>query len=139
MGTHGYYVFKYKGKYYQFYNHYDSYPTGLGALIVEELNKFTDKKYDMLIKLLDNISNNEYMNVKQGFHYKGLIEALNNYTELDMHITDTEPSTDTHIKYVYIINIDSNIFTAKSQQFRNNYDLHNIPINWIRLLVEDAV
>lgn len=39
MGTRGYIGIRYKGKTYYFYNHWDSYPDGLGAAIVRELLK----------------------------------------------------------------------------------------------------
>ena len=38
MVTHGYVVFKYKGIYYTFYNHSDSYFEHLGNLVVDEIN-----------------------------------------------------------------------------------------------------
>jgi len=37
MGTRGWLIFVYKGKYYVIFNHYDSYPSGMGASIVEQL------------------------------------------------------------------------------------------------------
>lgn len=39
MGTRGYIGIRYKGKSYYFYNHWDSYPDGLGAAIVREILK----------------------------------------------------------------------------------------------------
>ena len=39
MGTQGLFGFVYKGKYYLVYNHWDSYPEGLGSGIVEELKR----------------------------------------------------------------------------------------------------
>ena len=37
MGTRGYLIFKYKGIYYVIYNHWDSYPSGMGAATVKVL------------------------------------------------------------------------------------------------------
>jgi hypothetical protein len=34
MGTRGYYVYKWRGRYYVYYNHFDSYPSGLGQTLV---------------------------------------------------------------------------------------------------------
>ena len=39
MGTRGLFGFYYKGKYYVAYNHFDSYPDGLGAAVVAELRR----------------------------------------------------------------------------------------------------
>ena len=37
MGTRGWFAFLYKGEYYRVYNHWDSYFTGLGVKLVNEL------------------------------------------------------------------------------------------------------
>lgn len=37
MGTRGLYGFYYRGRFYLVYNHYDSYPTGLGADLAREI------------------------------------------------------------------------------------------------------
>lgn len=37
MGTRGFYVFRFRGKYYVYYNHWDSYPQGLGTWIVRDI------------------------------------------------------------------------------------------------------
>ena len=37
MGTRGLFGFYYKGKYYVVYNQFDSYPSGLGVDIVEQI------------------------------------------------------------------------------------------------------
>lgn len=39
MGTRGLFGFYYRGKFYVVYNHWDSYPEGLGAQIVAELKR----------------------------------------------------------------------------------------------------
>jgi hypothetical protein len=42
MGTRGLFGFRYKGKYYLFYNHWDSYITGLGADIISQIKEAID-------------------------------------------------------------------------------------------------
>ncbi len=39
MGTRGLFGFTYKGRYYVAYNHWDSYPSGLGVDIVNQIRK----------------------------------------------------------------------------------------------------
>lgn len=39
MGTRGLFGFYYKGKYYVVYNHFDSYKSGLGRSIVDQIKK----------------------------------------------------------------------------------------------------
>jgi hypothetical protein len=36
MGTRGLYAIVYRGKTYVFYNHFDSYPSGLGVQLVKD-------------------------------------------------------------------------------------------------------
>ena len=61
MGTRGLFGFYYKGKYYVVYNHFDSYPSGLGVDIVNEL-KWAIKagKLDEWIALLEKIKIIDY-------------------------------------------------------------------------------
>lgn len=37
MGTRGYRIVRYRGRYWIYYNHYDSYPEHFGARIVAEV------------------------------------------------------------------------------------------------------
>lgn len=57
MGTRGLYGFYYKGKFYVIYNHFDSYPSGLGCNIVNEIQNEMDKygNLDRWIEMLKNI------------------------------------------------------------------------------------
>src|SRR5947207_15584270 len=52
MGTRGFYCFYYKGLYYVIYNHFDSYPEGLGMTLVNQLRKLDPQE---LRKLIDNV------------------------------------------------------------------------------------
>ena len=53
MGTRGNYIFRYKGKCYVFYNHFDSYFSGLGEDIVRELKSWTAEDFELAKVLLD--------------------------------------------------------------------------------------
>ena len=37
MGTRGYFVYRFRGRYYVLYNHYDSYPSGMGQWLVDQI------------------------------------------------------------------------------------------------------
>jgi hypothetical protein len=55
MGTRGIYTVIYKGKYYIFYNHSDSYPEALGQLIVLLIkNNDVSKWGEILVDKIDN-------------------------------------------------------------------------------------
>ena len=56
MGTRGLFGFYHKGKYYMIYNHFDSYPEGLGLTLIEELKQaIKDGKIEEWIELLENL------------------------------------------------------------------------------------
>jgi len=56
MGTRGLFGFKYKGNYYLIYNHFDSYPSGLGANLIGEIKFMIDNNlFNIWIRLLENI------------------------------------------------------------------------------------
>jgi hypothetical protein len=42
MGTRGYYAFVFRGRFYVYYNHWDSYPAGLGKIIVDKIPEDPD-------------------------------------------------------------------------------------------------
>lgn len=56
MGTSGLFRFYYKGKYYVSYNHFDSYKSGLGRSIVDQIKKaIFEGTFDEWKELLDKI------------------------------------------------------------------------------------
>jgi tetrahydromethanopterin S-methyltransferase subunit B len=54
MGTRGYFGFRYKGKYYMVYNHFDSYDL-YDMLIMEIVSAIDNKTFDTWITKLENI------------------------------------------------------------------------------------
>src|SRR5437764_13142354 len=51
MATRGFYCFRYKGLYYMIYNHWDSYPEGLGETLVNQLRNIDPQD---LRNMIDN-------------------------------------------------------------------------------------
>jgi hypothetical protein len=37
MGTRGYYCYRFRGRLYVYYNHWDSYPSILGTFLIENI------------------------------------------------------------------------------------------------------
>ena len=61
MGTRGYFAFLYKGRIYYFYNHFDSYISGLGTKLLQELIE-NDEDWKKLFVSCIIIENEEQYN-----------------------------------------------------------------------------
>jgi len=142
MGTRGNYIFRYKGKYYIFYNHYDSYMTGLGADIVKDLRSWTPTDFENARAFLANFPTKDTNHDGSG-SFKNLMETLRNpqdYCLLD--INTTGPSMYTDIEYWYTLDFDSNHFIVQWVEYMSDYSgkmmtqrfsLTAIPEDWIDL------
>ena len=58
MGTRGFYCFRYKGLYYVIYNHWDSYPDGLGETLVNQLRNIDPQDLRNMIIHRKHLSKN---------------------------------------------------------------------------------
>ena len=129
MVTHGYVVFKYKGIYYTFYNHSDSYFEHLGNLIVDEINNMINKNsvkyYKNLLLRIPLKGNEEGENIIHGFYY-----LLNNPENHEYFTSNNEPSNN----YTYIIDFDANKFIAnKYCENVYSFNLYDIPLDWYEI------
>lgn len=141
MGTKGNYIFRYKGVYYIFYNHFDSYMTGLGADIVKELRSWTAEDFENARAFLDNFPNEA--TDKGDDSFKGLMETLRTPQAFCLvDINTSGPSLYTDAEYWYTLDFDRNHFVVQwieysaddniktlTQRFR----LTDIPEDWIDL------
>ncbi len=146
MGTRGLFGFCYKGKYYFAYNHWDSYPTGLGASIIQQLkhaidNNLLDDWKNKIIELVEvdenvppteeDINNlKKYINLGVGNQstndwyclLRGTQGSLKSILDAGYIINY---ANDTHeygfdIEYTYAVNLDNNTLEAgKSYPFGN--------------------
>jgi len=151
MSTRGLFIFKYKGKYYVFYNGHDSYPDGpygLGARLIANLKKLTRediyKLLEQFLLLLDD--RKEEHNESGETDFISIENALTRpYCYYRFFIRDKEPKKnlvvrniedinwDLHdMEFVYIMNFDQELFTIKETyfNFQIHYRLFNIPDDW---------
>jgi len=158
MSTRGWFIFKYKGKYYVFYNQSDSYPDipyGLCSRLINELKKYN---LNQLIELLENFilltnKNNEndeydeddeeddfYKHYTKDIHYKGIEETLKNpnYNYKIKNTIDEIQERDLFIEYKYIINLDEELFTMTNElnNIQLHFELFNIPHNWFEFYIK---
>jgi hypothetical protein len=136
--TNGYYIFKYNNRYYTFLNIYDSYPDWLGKKIVNELRTLDDAEFNRIKKLLKKLNPIQY-NCKETSNFTSLIETLENPYQYTFWLLDFEPTADVFIEYIYIIDLDKEIFKVKHFHMINDldmvkYKLKEIPEDWDSLL-----
>jgi hypothetical protein len=129
MVTHGYVVFKYKGIYYTFYNHSDSYFEHLGNLVVDEINSMVNKnaiRYCKNMLLLIPLKGNEEGEVHiHNFH------SLLNYPESYQYFTSNKEKL---CEYTYTIDFDANKFIAnKYDENIYSFNLYDIPLDWYEI------
>lgn len=131
MGTRGYYSFKFHGIYYNFYNHFDSYPdapNGLGHRIVQELSSFSIHDLEKMKDLVKTIPKIRHYGDECNF--EGLKVALENYPIFEYYTSEDAPEPDLFIEYIYIIDLDDFRFLAKSNKNQVEYAIYQIPIDW---------
>ncbi|KAI9792913.1 MAG: hypothetical protein M1816_001235 [Peltula sp. TS41687] len=158
MGTRGYYVFYFRGRFYVYYNHYDSYPEGLGTWIIDsiptdpvgyqewlETMRAWYEKYDQLLEndlLLFGEDDDEPWNQK-------LSRAVNLPPPAQCPAPPTErigfgttleilPSplaysdVDLYIEWVYIVDLDREKFRVNSSKYMWTFNLNEIPRGDVR-------
>jgi hypothetical protein len=103
MGTHGLYGFYYNGKLYLIYNRWDSYPSGLGSTLVNEIKEaLKDGTFEnwknLLIKAVIILEDEEDQENDGSF-----LKILNSgRIQLSEEHVEKE--------YVYILDLDNNSF-----------------------------
>jgi hypothetical protein len=144
MGTRGHYIFKYKGIHYIFYNHFDSYFSGLGKMIVDDLKKLieTDKDWIETIKKLILKIKQTDIEIWGQSQFKSIIESLEDAECYTYYTSKNEPVLSLFIEYIYIIDIDTMKFKVIPSD-NNNFNpkiftLSSIPNNWEQLCSVDS-
>jgi hypothetical protein len=129
MVTHGYVVFKYKGIYYTFYNHSDSYFEGLGNMLVTDIYNMINKEkmyYYKELLLRVPLKGND-----NGERWVHSLEYILKYPEYSQYFTSrTEPSSE----YTYTIDFDTNKFIAnRYSENIYSFNLYDIPLDWYEI------
>ena len=137
MGTRGNYIFRYKGRYYVFYNHFDSYFRGLGAAIVMELQCWKAEDFENAKAFLANFPLTSPSD-EGSADFNGLMETLRNPKDhLLEAISDSKPIKNIFHEYFYTIDFDHNLFIVewlnKEVYESQRYSLTSIPDDWIEL------
>ncbi|KAJ7033442.1 hypothetical protein C8F04DRAFT_1104747 [Mycena alexandri] len=114
MGTRGYRVYRHKGYYHVHYNHYDSYPSGLGVKVASEVPLGDEEVYQKWLKKLREALDH---------HFEQNRELIG--TESGAYYISTEaPSNDLWIEWMYEIDLDHEVFLVDSRPL---FALNNMP------------
>jgi hypothetical protein len=132
MVTHGYVTFKYKGIYYVYNNHSDSYCEGLGQKVVENVKYMIKKNYIKQYKaqLLRVPLTTQMTDGDEYYH--SIYDAIYNYNSCMYYTSNIKESNE----YVYMIDFDENEFVVNSYNNSATFHLFDIPDNWIEILNE---
>lgn len=144
MGTRGLYIFVYKGRYYQFYNRWDSYPEALGEMIVYQIKRVDDKTIERWIKLLERIERkygnvkNENMGSEFGVDtFNSLEDALSEPLMCGLQIFNEKPQFDDRnnplaqqSEWMYFIDVDNKRFSVSNGDIILDYSFKSIPTEW---------
>ncbi|TDL29936.1 hypothetical protein BD410DRAFT_47006 [Rickenella mellea] len=139
MGTRGLFAYRHRKKYYIKYNHWDSYPSGLGADLVDQIP--TDKKsFKAWLESKRDFFDEEEERLRDedfGDDRERGIDGFGGYYEVP---SDSPPKNDLFIEWTYTIDLDDNAFTIDMEI---SFPLDNIPrgqhgCHWISCIGHDA-
>jgi hypothetical protein len=137
MGTRGNYIFRYKGKCYVFYNHFDSYFSGLGEDIVRELKSWTAEDFELAKVLLERFPSEVWDDASTTFD--GLMKVLKNPTGYCIEAINGVDYGGQ--EYTYTLDFDRNLFIVRwierDGPEKQRYRLNNIPGDWVSLTCAD--
>lgn len=157
MGTRGYIIITFNGKCLTIYNHFDSYPEGLGATLVKELQQlftsFTMEEIRLMLQRIKVVNETQSPTAID-------INALLEYTDLNVSTRSTQDwycllrktqgslmaimrsgyaldcTRDAMGEYCYLLDFDQGTFAATENHEnctpRITFPIHNIPKDWIQ-------
>ena len=111
MGTRGYTVYRHKGRYYVYYNHFDSYPDGLGLQVLHEIPR--------------NVSKEEFEEWVEHTIRHPLQLGNSDGSSKSNFVPDKRPENDDYyIEWFYEIDLDNLVFHVNNQPL---FRLDNMP------------
>ena len=138
MGTRGLHVVRFRKRYYQFYQQYDSYPTGLGSEVAATIPTHAVKYQEWLT--YERKSAEEWEAIYEAFL---TVKPGNEVTaDLPQFMQQQPPSllaplNDTWIEWIYIVDFDREVFSVNNGA---HFKLDQVPhIDWINSLASGGL
>ena len=113
MGTKGYIVIKFNNRYYKIYNHFDSYPSNLGVIVIDFIKKLKENG--------ELEQSEECFNTIMDFCKKIDNEKVN----------EGDAELDVFIQWIYKIDMDLMLLIIKNYRINKVYNIHYISDNWL--------
>ena len=148
MGTRGYRIIKFRGRYWIFYNNWDSHPYGLGKWLVDSVpadhgqyQKWLQSQRDFFAKW-DSLLN-EILTIRPGDMHKLLSDesqmAVFSASFDDRLKANAPPwyasaGHEAYIEWTYTIDLDREVFSVGDSA---HFTLNKIPSLWFKALFED--
>lgn len=142
MGTRGNFALRYKGRYYVIYNHCDSYFSGLGYELIDAIKELTKEQWDTIkakLTLYEPVYEEEDIKESDSKNKNIILNVMENYNTSDLQ--GEEPELDLFIEYVYIVDLDVDVFTAITRhhkdadaehgEMRYNCRFENLSKEWL--------
>lgn len=143
MGTRGLYVFCYKGIYYIWYNHCDSYFEGLGFRIVRELQALTNETIEEIKQNLETLNSRERQ-LDETSRYQGMCVATKEYKPDSIQTNEPHFVDDKFdVEYIYIVNLDNEEFKIyytdpdTEEYTRAVFNMHKVTEDSLRDLINE--
>ena len=152
MGTRGYRIIKFRGRYWIFYNHWDSYPEGLGQWLVdsipadpEQYQKWLQSqrdffaKWDLLLNEILTIQPEDMRKLLSDEPHKAIFyAAFDDRLQANTAPCYASGGNDDHswIEWTYTIDLDREVFSVNSGA---HFTLNEIPGVWIESLSSDII
>ena len=127
MNTRGYFAIRYGGEHYVMYNSSGSEFRKLGYDLVRSIQGMTNERWELIKKVLRSsprekncLNADEERSTPRDSNDKNfLLSVMKNYK--GGWVTRREPGVDGWILYVYVIDLDVNVFTVITENHKDEY------------------
>ena len=140
MGTRGFKIIKFRGRYWIFYNHWDSYPDGLGQALVDDIPADDEEyqqwlqsqrdhfaKWDSMLQIFLTIQPEDMRKLDSNEpHVSEFHSAFDERLQGNVPPTYKPGMNDLWIEWTYTIDLDREVFSVDSGA---HFHLRQMPYN----------